>query len=473
MQKSALMLALLLLIGMIAVTSPSVQAQTEEPNNQRHLRATPTPTPPTEGMQPQIVGGNPADDGEYPWQVAIVEAGQSNPFYGQFCGGSLIAPAWVLTAAHCVQDDGVVESAANLDVVAGINRLSQGPTSGSQGQRRKVSQIIVHPSYNENNFDNDLALLRLVAPFDLGAKIQTLPFVTPADAARFAAGEMATVAGWGRINPPPLEPIQWPDDLMEVDVPIVAQSICNTAYAGGITANMICAGYASGGKDSCQGDSGGPLIVPDGSGGWLQAGIVSWGDGCALPSKYGVYTRLANYTAWINYYLNPPFVAYLPLVIKTAAATPSGIPNGDFEQGRTAWTEYSSNGYPLIVRRTQMPSGISPHGGDWAAWLGGDYDELSRLYQTVTIDNSTPYLVFWHLIDSLDPCGLDVAGVKVNNQTVKHYDLCQPKNTSWKRQVLDLSSYTGQSVQLEFFAQNTAMTDSWWFLDDITLQAVP
>lgn len=454
-----------------------VQAQIENPPHKKPSRATPTPLPPEEELQPQIIGGTVADEGEYPWQVALIDATESNPFYGQFCGGSLIAPGWVLTAAHCVQEDGNITNPLFLSVVAGINKLSSGPMSGSQGQRRNVSQIYVHWAFNEDTFDHDLALLRLASPFSLDDKVKIIPLATAADSARYASGVLATVTGWGRTNPPPEEPIQYPDDLMEVEVPIVDQTVCSTAYPGQITANMLCAGYSVGGKDSCQGDSGGPLIVPDGNGGWLQAGIVSWGRGCAQPNKFGVYTRIANYTAWINFLTNPSAsasVVYLPMVVKGLPANTASIINGDFEQGDTAWTEFSSNGWDLIVNNLEMPNGIFPHGGNWAAWLGGDNNELSRLYQTVTISNSTPYLVFWHWIDSIDPCGLDQAGVKINNQTIKNYDLCQTNNTGqWQKQVVDLNLYKGQSVQLEFFVQTTANTDSWWFLDDVSLQNTP
>ncbi len=474
MKKFALLLSLIVLFFGLFKPPLSGRSQTDVIDNRRISRSTATPFPPPFDLQPQIIGGNPADDGEYPWQAAIIDADQSNPYDGQFCGGSLISPAWVLTAAHCVQDYGEVVNPNQIDVVAGVNLLSSAPTVGSQGQRRKVAQIIVHPAYEENNWDNDIALLRLSVPLTMNEKVQSIPFATAADAASFAPGVMATVTGWGRTNPPPLTPIQYPNELMEVQVPIVDQSTCNLAYQGAITANMICAGYAGGGKDSCQGDSGGPLIVPDGNGGWLQAGIVSWGEGCAEPNKYGVYTRLANYTLWINLHLNPPHLTYLPLVIRQTAASTGEIPNGDFEQGDVAWTEYSSNGWDLIVNRSQLPEAIPPHNGNWAAWLGGDNNELSRLYQTITINAATPYLTFWHYIDSIDPCGLDVAGVKMNGQLVKNYLLCASNNTlQWQKQTVNLQSYAGQSAQLEFFVQTTATTNNGWLLDDITLQSSP
>ena len=88
--------------------------------------------------------------------------------------------------------------------------------------------------------------------------------------------------------------------LQEVSVPIVSDQLCREAYPGEITQNMFCAGFKQGGKDSCQGDSGGPLIISDGNGGWIQAGVVSWGNGCASPDFYGVYARVANYIDWLD-----------------------------------------------------------------------------------------------------------------------------------------------------------------------------
>jgi secreted trypsin-like serine protease len=122
---------------------------------------------------------------------------------------------------------------------------------------------------------------------------------TVADAALVNAGILATVTGWGtRSEGAP----DYPDELYEVQVPIVDQSTCEFVYGSigdDITGNMLCAGLPQGGKDSCYGDSGGPLIVPDGSGGFKLAGIVSWGEGCAQPGFPGVYTRVANFVEWV------------------------------------------------------------------------------------------------------------------------------------------------------------------------------
>ncbi len=260
--------------------------------------------PPKHNPDTRIVGGTIADTNEYPWQVALVNSGSTNPRAGQFCGGSLIAPGWVLSAAHCFfYRDGTQVPASEIDVVLGVNQLSSGPTAGGQGQRRSLAQIIVHPSYNDITSDNDIALLRLATPATLSCSVNVIDPATAADAARFAPGAIAIITGWGDITQ---GANAGSDDLREVAVPIVSNATCNasSSYNGQVTNNMICAGQAIGGRDSCQGDSGGPLVVSNGIGGFIQAGVVSWGNGCAAPNFYGVYSRVENYEAWIESNIN-------------------------------------------------------------------------------------------------------------------------------------------------------------------------
>ncbi len=249
--------------------------------------------PPTE--DPRIVGGAPADPGEWPWQVALVDGNATNLYNGQFCGGSLVAANWVVTAAHCVYGS----APSSQDVVAGIYNL-QNPAPGYQ--RRDVAQIIVHPNYNAATSNSDIALLRLVSPVTLGGsgatKTQAIPLVPSSIGA--LVGIDSWVTGWGNTESVP----QWPTELREVSVPIISNSVCNNAshYNGEITANMLCAGFDAGGKDSCQGDSGGPLVIDNG-GQWQLAGVVSWGYGCAEPYLPGVYTRVSKFTTWVNSYV--------------------------------------------------------------------------------------------------------------------------------------------------------------------------
>ena len=225
----------------------------------------------------EIVGGREAEVGAWPWQAALmVDPDDANT---QFCGGSLIAPGWILTAGHCVD----WWYAGTMYAVVGRHRLSTG-----EGETLPVSQIIIHPNYNGWTLHSDIALLRLAnATTAMPISLETLTYVP---------GDAATVIGWGYTAED--DPSSASDVLMQVDVPMVSDEQCHAAYDDWITETMICAGEA--GVDSCAGDSGGPLMLPGGSTGWAQVGIVSWGDGCAREGYPGVYTKVALFGEWIQ-----------------------------------------------------------------------------------------------------------------------------------------------------------------------------
>jgi hypothetical protein len=317
-----------LLVAVVAMLSITTYAWAQEPAPASgRQKPTPIPTPTSGPIEPQIVGGVPAGSGEYPWQAAIIAATESNPQAGQFCGGSLIDPEWVLTAAHCVVSSGLTQNPANIEVVLGILKLSDGPTSGSTGQRIAVAEIIPFPGYSIATSDGDIALLHLATPASLNSAVNTIGLITPGDSGLVAPGIPATVTGWGTTTQGGFSS----NALLEVSVPIISNETCNapSSYNGGITNNMLCAGLAQGGKDSCQGDSGGPLVVPEGPG-WLQAGVVSFGEGCAQPDFYGVYSRVSQFNDWINLQINGPSgiltnIIYLPIIMKSACiASPPG-----------------------------------------------------------------------------------------------------------------------------------------------------
>jgi len=233
-------------------------------------------------LKPRIMGGEAAPPTAYPF-MASISVRNSNPRDGHFCGGSFIAADWVLTAAHCVKP----EQAQNIQVYGGSNQLAGG------GRIYGVSRIIVHEGYDTISQENDVALLQLTQRAAV-ATVRPLP----ADDAQLAqGGRNATAIGWGYTA----EGGDVQNVLRRVALQIVSNEACNapSAYAGGITSGMLCAGFRAGGKDSCQGDSGGPLVVSNGNGGFYQAGVVSWGEGCGEPNKYGVYTRVSNYQPWI------------------------------------------------------------------------------------------------------------------------------------------------------------------------------
>jgi secreted trypsin-like serine protease len=244
-------------------------------------------------VNPQIVGGTNAANGAYPFMVAMLHTSQTDPNQAQFCGGSLIAPHWVLTAAHCMvntDNNGNFVSfvqASSVDVMLGSNRLENPVT------RIQATQILVHPNYDTHTQDFDMALVKLIS----NSSLATVQPLLPSEIALAGVGTSSKVIGWGNQSS---TTNNYPIDLKEANVPIVAQSTCSAAYTG-ITARMICAGFAKGGIDSCQGDSGGPLLVSSGLAGvWRQTGVVSFGNGCALPNFPGVYTRVSEFNTYLE-----------------------------------------------------------------------------------------------------------------------------------------------------------------------------
>jgi hypothetical protein len=166
----------------------------------------------------------------------------------------------------------------------------------------------------------------------------------------------------------------------------------------------------------------------------------------------------------------PYAIHALPTATPTITPTPVSvnvIVNGDFENGPAGWNQYSSNSWQLILSQDQLL--VTPYSGSWAAWLGGDYDESSLLWQVVTIPSGAP-LQFWFWVASEDVCGADIAGVAVNDQAVDAFWLCSANNTGgWVLRNVSLDAYANQIVELVIAAFTDGSLNSNLFVDDVSL----
>jgi len=239
-------------------------------------------------VAPQIIGGTVAPATRWRSTVGLLFAMQGNNYDAHFCGGTLVDRRFILTAAHCVD----FLAADDIKVLAGTASLVTG------GTRFDVEKIIVHPRWDSKLFDFDIALVKVTEPIK-GVRLSRLikreeeDVLVPRYTPSFAAG-------WGNTGP---SPPKYPKELHQVKVETQTRALCNRpqSYNGSVTARMVCAGFPEGGKDTCDGDSGGPLTARDEDGAWrVQFGIVSWGIGCAAPNYFGVYTRLAVLSAWVE-----------------------------------------------------------------------------------------------------------------------------------------------------------------------------
>ncbi|MFE9093299.1 S1 family peptidase [Streptomyces sp. NPDC007264] len=225
-----------------------------------------------------IVGGTTTTTTAYPFMMQITDASGF-----QFCGGTLVAPKKVVTAAHCM----VGETTSSVRVVGGRTYRN-----GTNGTVSKVSKIWINPSYTDATNGDDVAVLTL----STSMPYTTASYVSSSQTGVYAAGTTARIIGWGTTSAGGSSSNQ----LRTATVPTVSDSSCASSYGSDfIASDMVCAGYSSGGVDTCQGDSGGPLLI-----GGVLAGITSWGNGCAEAGYPGVYTRLTTFSNLVTAQVN-------------------------------------------------------------------------------------------------------------------------------------------------------------------------
>ncbi|KZS14753.1 putative Trypsin-7 [Daphnia magna] len=232
----------------------------------------------------QIVGGTQAAAGEFPYMAILRRNGVF------FCGGTLIAPSFILTAAHCLAN---VPASSTGSLQVTLNTVAA--SGGSGAEVRTVRRFLVHPSYNSGTKQNDVAIMALSTPV---TNITPVPLPFFSDAGTSYEGRSTVISGWGTTS----SGGSVSSVLLKATVSVLENRVCRRQYGRTILGivlssafypgEMMCA--AAAGKDTCQGDSGGPLLYAG-----CQVGITSFGRGCADPRFAGVYTRVTNYLGWI------------------------------------------------------------------------------------------------------------------------------------------------------------------------------
>lgn len=238
-------------------------------------------------QDPNIIGGQNTIIDNHPWQVSLRTITQ-----GHICGGSIVDDDWILTAAHCVLN----ANPANLTIAAGITER----TDNTTGQYRQVVEIIIHPNYNPNTLNNDLALLRLSQPLNFDARVK--PIALTSNSALTNPGISALLTGWGLTansgNPSLI--------LQELEMPIISNSQANDINTGSTVVNSNMIALYQPGSAAAPGDSGGPLSVLS-NGQRFLIGCSSWGES-PKDQKPTIYTKITNYYSWILPYLTPPTI---------------------------------------------------------------------------------------------------------------------------------------------------------------------
>ncbi|CAK1540396.1 unnamed protein product [Leptosia nina] len=225
--------------------------------------------------QTRIVGGTNAADGEFPYQISLRWYGQQH-----FCGGSIIASQWILTAAHCPITD-----KKDAKVIAGTNSLKSG------GDTYEIDQLIRHENYNSTSFANDIMLLKLTKEIKFGKKVATITLPS-----KNTPGSVELVAsGWGYVD----NNKKVPEKLQKITVKSLSVEQCQRSdlrrlqRTNPITGKQICT-YRNNKSGLCQGDSGGPLANKN-----TLVGITSWGIPCAKGYP-DIFTRVYSYVDWIE-----------------------------------------------------------------------------------------------------------------------------------------------------------------------------
>ncbi|XP_068961150.1 transmembrane protease serine 11G-like [Petaurus breviceps papuanus] len=228
-------------------------------------------------------GGTISQKASWPWQASL----QVDRYH--ICGASLISDQWLLTAAHCFNNN---KNPRRWTATFGT-------TLRPALMRRNVQSIIIHENYASHKHEDDIAVVLLSTPVTFSDDVRTV--CLPEATFEALPQSNVVVTGWGASK----ENGPIPNKLREAKVEIISNDVCNRidVYGGAVSSGMICAGFLSGKIDACEGDSGGPLVIPENRL-WYIIGIVSWGIGCGKENKPGLYTKVTRYRDWIKWKTN-------------------------------------------------------------------------------------------------------------------------------------------------------------------------
>ncbi|MDR6976873.1 hypothetical protein J2X68_003566 [Streptomyces sp. 3330] len=377
-------------LAAVAVAGDDIPGQTSKASQSASDSASSTTTK----VDPKIIGGTTTTITNAPWMAQLWYGDDrgtttTSDDIGFFCGGSVISPTKILTAAHCVKG---YNWNAHGFVVTGSTQLLSDDGDLHGGTATGVWRQWNHWSYSDTTLDNDIAVLTLPNP----VKATPIKMTTNTDSASYATGTKATLYGWGRTSSATQD---ISETLKTAELPIQSNTTCSAYYgAEYLKGHMICAGTPATGSDTgtttaCNGDSGGPLIVKNAAGENRIVGVVSWGvKDCVASGAYSVFSKVSTYAA----------SAY-PRVDDTNL-------NGDHLADLWARNSSTKTGYELDSKGTSLASRQS-----WGTWSGFNLIVQTDLdrdgYQDLILRRASDGDVFWkHYVASSETWATKLIG---------------------------------------------------------------